>query len=596
VYHIPSPPSPPSPGEWSQFSGMNKPDQTTRSAGHFARELPSGRLRPGWLPQVMTTRDMTVLCLFSVLLVSNVPLIAGAGAAGYLYWLLGFLTFLIPSALICAQLYRLFPGEGAVYLWANKAFGSFWDTFIGLFCNWFPGALGLTIEAGAVITYIQALNSNWLTLPWQQGIAEILVLVTAQCLCLFRQRLLQNILNVVFFAYSSCFILLGFAGLIWIGSGHAPQADFSAHAWQLGPTNWPFFALVIVSLLGMAVPLNMGAELVNQQVGRRYLTWGVIITVVGYLFATFGILTVLPPKDLLNPAFIAEVLTLAFGPIVGAFLGVMIQVILVIYFVCATAAFNTMFARLLVVAGVDRRLPLSIQRLNSRRVPFNATMLQTALNVVFVAVIFFLAPTFAPSNQSLSFVVFFITINGASVIWYIAMIGLFLCGILLCTRYSHRLVGKWIAPPAVLYITAVLGIASSGIAIYSTFFAGSPIPQVLNNADWVYYLLLVVLSSLAVGAAYSFLVPETEDLVALISAQKGVKPAPQPEAELAVRQSSFKEDQYAREQYNSNPGRTSNISGNVSAAQDPYISGKLFPGSTGDAGSRSPRNIPGRMG
>jgi glutamate:GABA antiporter len=593
MYHIPSPPSPPSPGERSQFTGTNKSNQATTSGGHSARELPSGRLRPGWLPQVMTTRDMTVLCLFSVLLVSNVPLIAGAGAAGYLYWLLGFLTFLIPSALICAQLYRLFPGEGAVYLWANKAFGSFWDTFIGLFCNWFPGALGLTIEAGAVITYIQALNSNWLTLPWQQGIAEILVLVIAQCLCLFRQRLLQNILNVVFFAYSSCFILLGFAGLIWIGSGHAPQADFSAQAWQLGPTNWPFFALVIVSLLGLAVPLNMGAELVNQQVGRRYLTWGVIITVVGYLVATFGILTVLPPKDLLNPAFIAEVLTLAFGPIVGAFLGV---VILVIYFVCATAAFNSMFARLLVVAGIDRRLPLSMQRLNSRRVPFNATMLQTALNVVFVAVIFFLAPTFAPSNQSLSFVVFFITINGASVIWYIAMMGLFLCGILLCTRYSHQLVGKWIAPPAVLYIAAVLGIASSGIAIYSTFFAGSPIPQVLNNADWVYYLLLVVLSSLAVGAAYSFLVPETEDLVALIGAQKGVKSAPQPEAELVVKQSSSKEDQYAHEQSNPDPFRASGNSGSLPAAQNPYISGKLFPGATGNSGPYGHRNIPGRMG
>jgi glutamate:GABA antiporter len=596
MYHVPSPPSPPSPGERSQFTGTNKSNQATTSGDHSARELPSGRLRPGWLPRVMTTRDMTVLCLFSVLLVSNVPLIAGAGAAGYLYWLLGFLTFLIPSALICAQLYRLFPGEGAVYLWANKAFGSFWDTFIGLFCNWFPGALGLTIEAGAVVTYIEALNSNWLTLPWQQGIAEILVLVAAQCLCLFGQRLLQNILNVVFFAYSSCFILLGFAGLIWIGNGHAPQADFSAHAWQLGPTNWPFFALVIVSLLGVAVPLNMGAELVNQQVGRRYLTWGVIITIVGYLFATFGILTVLPPKDLLNPAFIAEVLTLAFGPIVGAFLGVMIQVILVIYFVCATAAFNTMFARLLVVAGIDRRLPLSMQRLNSRRVPFNAMMLQTALNVVFVAVIFFFAPTFAPSNQSLSFVVFFITINGASVIWYMAMIGLFLCGILLCTRYSHHLVGKWIAPPAIVYIAAILGIVSSSIAIYSTFFAGSPIPQTLNNADWVYYLLLVVLSSLAVGAAYSFLVPEAEDLVALISVKKGVNPAPQSRTALAPEQSSFKEDQYAREQYNSNPFRASDNSGSLPAAQNPHLPGKLFPGATGNSGPYGHRNIPGRMG
>src|SRR5260370_125358 len=150
------------------------------TGSHRVLELPSGRLRPGWLPQVMTTRDMTVLCLITVLLVSNVSLMAGAGGAAFIYLGLGFITFLIPSALVCAQLYRLFPGEGAVYLWANKAFGSFWDTFVGLFCNWLPGVLGMTIGAVSVVTYIQALNQNWLAQPWQQGVVEILVLVCAQ--------------------------------------------------------------------------------------------------------------------------------------------------------------------------------------------------------------------------------------------------------------------------------------------------------------------------------------------------------------------------------------------------------------------------------
>ncbi len=559
------------------------------------QELPSERIPSGWLPRVLGARDLTVLCLFSVLLVSNIPLIAGAGAAGYLYWWMGFLAFLIPSALICAQLYQLFPGEGAVYLWANKAFGSFWDTFIGFFCNWFPGAIGLTIEAGAVITYIQALNSNWLTLPWQQGVAEILVLVVAQGLCAFSQRQLQRILNTVFFAYSSCFILLGLAGLVWVASGHAPQADFSPQGWQIGPANWPFFALVIVSLLGIAVPLNMGVEVVNQQAGRRYLTWGVVITIVGYLIATFGVLVVLPPKDLLNPAFIAEIFTLAFGPGLGPFLGVTMHVILVIYFVCATAAFNLMFARLLMVAAIDRRLPLMMRRLNPRRVPFNAMLAQTILNVVFVATLFFVAPAFAPSNQGLSFVVFLVTINGASVIWYIAMIGLFLCGIILFVRYRHQSMRNWIAPPLLLYCAAGLGIGSSSVAIYSTFFAGSPVPQALNNSDWVYYVLLVVLGSLAVGAAYSFLVPEAEDLLALISAQKADRHEP---STLSVGLTLHEENQYANNQsvYSSNPIRTPGFSGSLPNAQDQYIPGQLFPGTPGNPGTHSPRDFPGRMG
>src|SRR6266567_1073089 len=87
MFDIPSPSSPPSPGRQSLFPGTDQPNQKMNTGSHRVLELPSGRLRPGWLPQVMTTRDMTVLCLFSVLLVSNVPLIAGAGAAGYLDWL-----------------------------------------------------------------------------------------------------------------------------------------------------------------------------------------------------------------------------------------------------------------------------------------------------------------------------------------------------------------------------------------------------------------------------------------------------------------------------------------------------------------------------
>lgn len=496
--------------------------QRSSRSKYATPELPSQQLPETLLPRVLRAPDLTVLCLFSVLLVTNVPVIAGAGGASYLYWILGFLTFLIPSALISAQLYRLFPGEGAVYLWANKAFGSFWDTFLGFFCNWWPGALGLTIEAGAVVTSLQALNPNWFTVPWQVGLAEIFVLLLAQGLCLLSQRVLQSILNSVFIAYSVSFVLLGIAGLAWIVTGHHVQGDFSVQGWQLNPGNYPVFATVIISLLGMAVPLNMGAEVVSQRNASKYLLLGVVITIVGYLFATFGVLAVLPPKDLANPAFITEMFSAAFGPVVGTALGIFLYSIMVIYFICATAAFNLMFARLLLVAGIDRRLPIIVQKLSKQRTPVNAMFVQTGVNLLFVAILFFFAPAFAPTNAGISFAVFLVTINGASVIWNIAMIGLFLCGIILFVRYSRQLAGKWIAPPIVLYSAAVLGCLAAGFAIYSTFFAGSPLPQALNNADWVYWVLLVVLGSLAIGALYSFLVPEAEDLVALIYREPGV--------------------------------------------------------------------------
>jgi amino acid transporter len=504
-----------------------------------------------------------------------------------LYWSLGFVTFLIPSALVCAQLYRLFPGESSVYLWANRAFGNFWDSFLGLFCNWWPGAIGLTIEAGACITALLALFPGWLQVAWQQGLAEIVVLLLALGLCSLKHRQLQAILNSVFLAYLVMFLLLGFAGLVAIMAGHHIQGHLSSQSWQLQTGTFPVFATVILSLLGMAVPLNLGAEVMRRREANRYLFWGTLITIVVYLFATLAVIVILPPADLANPAFLTEVFSSAFGSTVGNVLGNLNYVILVVYFVCATAAFNAMFSRLLLTAGLDRRLPLAMRRLNSNRVPFNAMLVQTILNIAFVAIIFLIAPLFAPASQGLSTLVFLITINGAAVVWYIAMIGLFLSGLILFTRYARQLAQHWVLPPLLLYLACLCGICASAIAIYFTFFAGSPLPQLLDNQNWLFWVLLVTLGSLALGATYSFLVPESEDLVALIQAHRSTQS--QTDSRPLATPTSRGGDIYA----STSSSFSDPLQGSVPSPEQSRLSGELFSDAAGRSGeSRSERRYP----
>lgn len=472
------------------------------------------------LPRVLRAQDLTVLCLIAVFLITNVSLLAGAGGAAFLFFGLGFLFFLIPSALVCAQLYRLFPGEGAVYLWAQKAFGNFWDMLLGFFCHWWAGAFGLIVEVGAIVTYLQALNPSWLQEPWQQGMVQIVALLLALALCAVGQQQLQKLINTVFLGYLTLIVLIGLAGLVWLLSGHPAQGDFTSQGWQITKANLPLFATVILSLLGMEVPLNLGGELTRRREGRRYLLWATIITIVGYFIATFGILVVLPPQDATSPALLGEVFTSAFGATLGGILGKLTDVVLVIYFLCATAAFNLMFARLLVVTGVDLRAPRSFRRLNGRGVPFQAMAFQVAFNVVIVAILFFLVPQLTAGNPIEAFVVFLITINGAGVVWELAMVGLFLSGIVLFVRYQRQLNGRWIAPPLVMYAAAVAGLLASCAAIFTIFFAGSPLPDALGNDQWVYFVALVVLGSLALGAIWAFLAPEPEDVIGLLAHQQ----------------------------------------------------------------------------
>jgi amino acid transporter len=481
------------------------------------------------LPRVLSARDLTVLCLIAVFLITNVFFLAGAGGAAFVFFGLGFLFFLIPSALVCAQLYRLFPGEGSVYLWAQKAFGNFWDMLLGFFCHWWAGAFGLIVEVGSIVTYLQALNSSWLQESWQQGAVQIIALLVALGLCVMAQRQLQNLINFVFAGYLTLIVLIGLAGVVWLLGGHPAQGDFTSQGWQISKANLPLFATVILSLLGMEVPLNLGGELTHRHEGRRYLLWATVITIVGYFIATFGILVVLPPQDAQNPALLGEVFSSAFGATVGGFLGKLTDVLLVVYFLIATAAFNLMFSRLLVVTGVDLRAPRAFRRLNQNGVPFRAMAFQVAFNVVIVAILFFLVPQLTGGNPLEELAVFLITINGAGVVWELAMVGLFLSAIVLFVRYQRQLIGRWIAPPFVMFAAAVAGLLASCAAIFTIFFAGSPLPDTLGNDQWVYFVALVVLGSLALGAIWSFLAPEPEDVIGLLALQQPKASMPPPE-------------------------------------------------------------------
>src|SRR5207244_13242335 len=141
--------------------------------------LRSERIAGGILPKVLNTFDMIAIFVAIVLFITNASVIAVAGAAAYVYWILGFLAFLIPGAIVTGQLGLMFPVEGSIYVWTNKAFGVFLGFFAG-FCAWWPGVLVMIATGVAVVTFIQHLGSlfgvSFLTDAWQQGLVIIVVI------------------------------------------------------------------------------------------------------------------------------------------------------------------------------------------------------------------------------------------------------------------------------------------------------------------------------------------------------------------------------------------------------------------------------------
>src|SRR5438094_8713015 len=176
---------------------------TTAESGS-GEVLRSERIAAGILPKVLNTFDMVAIFVAIVLFISNSAVMAGgAGPAAYIYWGLGFITFLIPGAIVTGQLGLMFPGEGSIYVWTNKALGSFWGFFAG-FCAWWPGALVMVATADLVVTLLQFL----LTLPpfnvvnplaglWQQGVIILAVIWFSSGLSILRFRVTQNLVTGV---------------------------------------------------------------------------------------------------------------------------------------------------------------------------------------------------------------------------------------------------------------------------------------------------------------------------------------------------------------------------------------------------------------
>jgi amino acid transporter len=84
-----------------------------------AREMVSERIAPGMLPRVLNSFDMTIIFVAIVLFIVNASAIQQAHQSAFTYWILGFLAFLIPGALVTAQLGQIFPQEGSLYVWTQ---------------------------------------------------------------------------------------------------------------------------------------------------------------------------------------------------------------------------------------------------------------------------------------------------------------------------------------------------------------------------------------------------------------------------------------------------------------------------------------------
>jgi len=421
-------------------------------------QLPSEEYVVKTMPQIAGTLDLTATFVLIIFFITNVASAVQGGAGTFIFWIVGGITFFIPCVIATAQLGHMFPHEGSLYNWTHRAFGGYWSFFVA-FCAWFPCILLMITAADVVVGYLQGLNPNWLVAPWQQGLVLILIIALSGVLAVQRFRTVLNIVKVTLGLAFLAVLLVGVAGVAWLLQGHHAVASFrTASDWGLawnppGYYTLALFGFIVQAFLGIEAPLNMGGEMVGRHVVTRHLLWGTVLVLVGYFVATFGVLIVLGTTQSGIPFSLVATVDAALGKGAGNFAAILIM----LNFIVTPAIYSYSFARLLLVGGIDQRIPARIARLNKYRVPANAATLNSD--------------------------VYNVVISASTLVWAISTAFLFINLVKFYFNDRQIFRKQLIFPMPVLWVCIILGTITCIVSIVGTLLY-SLIPQQIDNNHW----------------------------------------------------------------------------------------------------------------
>jgi amino acid transporter len=488
-------------------------EATRQATPEQERAMISEQVAPVLVARTLGSFDLIVVFVAIVLFINNSAGVQSAGPAMFPYWIVAFLTFLITGAFVTAQLGRMFPEEGSIYVWTHKALGPFWG-FLAGFLAWWPGPIVMVTAGILVATFLQQIaalaGGTILTKNWEVGLVVLAVMWFSAAMSLLRMRLTQNYVNIQFFFYAAAIFLIGLAGVVWLAKGNPSANSFAAANWKpfLGdklifgvPANLTFFSFAILALLGIETPLNMGVETTGgERTIRNYLIWGSIIVMVAYLWTTWGNMVAVPLKDVNGTTGGAQ----AVGAAMGKGFGIFVAAVLAWVFLTACVVYNYAFARLLFVSGLEQRLPHQIGQVNRNKVPANAVILQTALaTLIAIVIFFFIGRGGGDANKP-----FYALYAGLTIVWCISTAILFLDVFFARRANPRKFEEARRAPLWVLYLCGAVGSLVNIVAVL-LIFTGSWYPKGYPTLkEWNLWMIGITAVSAVVGITI-YLISET---------------------------------------------------------------------------------------
>ena len=325
--------------------------------------------------------DMIFYTLAALIGLDTIGAFAANGAQSLTWLVISAITFLVPYALLTAELGSTFTQEGGMYVWCKMAGGRFYAA-LGAMMYWVsnPLWLGGTLSVGA----IAAIKSFWFgSLSYQFGgnagtdaaveILIALVFVWGTIWCAILSLRVGKYISVF-----GSYLKLGLLGVfiilavIFLVSGHSKGGSLNLA--DLVPTNFSLIVSAIIPVLifqwqGFEVQNGAGEEMENPQrdVPRSIIRAG-IVAVVAYAAFLITILLVLPKNQLTNVGgFLAafKAVNTVLGPLATP-VGWLVALAFAIALASSGGTWIMGADRTYAVSALDRTAPLIFGRFSAR--------------------------------------------------------------------------------------------------------------------------------------------------------------------------------------------------------------------------------------
>ncbi|MCX6990885.1 MAG: amino acid permease [Chlamydiae bacterium] len=416
--------------------------------------------------RVLSVFILAMMNVSIMLSLRSLPLIAEFGLSSLFYFLIVALFFLVPCALVSAELATGWPKSGGVYVWIREALGDKWG-FFGIWMQWvhnvawYPVILSFVATTIAYVVAPSLINNKFYVIS---------VIIFS-----FWGMTLLNFLGIkVSSWFSSIGVIAGTIvpgifiiglGFSWISGDHPLQITFNAadlipHFTGVG--GFVFMAGLFLAFGGLEVSASLAGEVTNPQKNYpRAILLAALITFALLVLGALSIAVIIPTDKLSLAGGLME----AFQIFLPSFhLEWLLPVLGVLLTIGAIAEVNSWLispVKGLHATAVHGNLPPFLQNLNKHGTPTHLLFFQ-AIIVTLTASVFFFMPSISSS---------FWILTALSAQSYLVMyILMFVSAIRLRYTKPHvPRVYKIPFPHKGIWIASVMGIMSSTFAIIIGF-------------------------------------------------------------------------------------------------------------------------------